>query len=553
MARGQHRSGSPETPTDPLERARNAFDEGRWTAAYGFFREADEQSSLGADELEDMALNAYLIGRDSEAVALLARALRQREHGEDPRAARTSFWLGFVAHNRGDHAQAEAWFGRAEQLLPPQPLDLPERVYALLPQAFLTLVRGNAEEAGRLFSAAFDLARRHHDADAEVLACLGRGQSLVAQGDSEAGIPVLDAALATATTAGVSPVIVGLAYCAVISSCRAAFDVDRAREWTDALDHWCKAHPDLSPYRGQCLIHRAEIDQLRGDWSQALDEAQRACRRLERAPDRAAAGAAHYQLAELHRLCGRLEDAEGNYRAAGRWGHDVQPGLALLRLAQGDIAAAVAGLRRVMEVEAEGDVRRIALASAYVEVMLAAGDVTAARRGADELLAAAEGSGSAHLRAIADHASGCVLLAEGRPVEALASLRRALRVWSGSNVPYEAARAQASIATACAELGDHDGAAMAREAAQRTFEELGARGELARVEPTSGSTFGRGLTGREIEVLRLVTRGLTNRQIASELAISEKTVARHLSNIFVKIDVPSRAAATAYAFTHNLV
>jgi DNA-binding NarL/FixJ family response regulator len=294
--------------------------------------------------------------------------------------------------------------------------------------------------------------------------------------------------------------------------------------------------------------------QAHGEWTEAVAEVERATQRLSE-PVHPALGLALYQLGELHRLRGELADAEGAYRAAGRHGREPAPGIALLRLEEGKVDAAVAAIRRMVE-ESLGQLSCPAMLAASVEIVLATGDVEAARSAADDLARIADAVDAQLLRAIAAYATGSVLLAEGDAASALAALRSACVGWRELEMPYDAARAGVLIGLACRALGDRDAAVFELEAAAATFERLGARPDLARVERLLGhepSPRPTQLTDRECEVLRLVAAGKTNRGIASVLVISEHTVGRHLQNIFMKLGLSSRAAATAYAYEHDLV
>jgi DNA-binding NarL/FixJ family response regulator len=347
----------------------------------------------------------------------------------------------------------------------------------------------------------------------------------------------------------VSPAIVGDVYCSVLDACQETYDLRRAVEWTAALERWCAEQPDMVPYRGLCMIHRAELLQLHGAWPDAAEEAARACDRLSAPPPHPAAPAAFYQRAELHRLRGELTEAEECYRQVSRMGRDPHPGLALLRLAQGRVSAAAAAIRRV--VDETGDPRRRArVLAAAVEILLAAGDPPAARAASEELTRIAEGSDAPYLGALAAHAAGALLLAEGEARAALAALRTASAAWRELDAPYEAARVRLLLGGAHRALGDEDTAALELDGARHALLQLGAPG------PATGAPAGRAdsrLTVREVEVLRLVATGLTNRAIAESLGISEKTVARHLGNVFTKLGLSSRAAATAYAYRHDLL
>jgi DNA-binding NarL/FixJ family response regulator len=366
---------------------------------------------------------------------------------------------------------------------------------------------------------------------------------------------VLDELMIGVVAGEVSAVVAGLAYCSVIDACHELFDLRRAQEWTAALTQWCEAQPGLIPYSGQCLVHRAEIMQLHGTWPDAADAAQLACERFAGRPDQAAAGAAFYQQAELQRLCGDVSKAEVAYRQASRLGREPQPGLALLRLAQDRVGAAAAAIRRVMD-EAQDRVARCRLLPAYAEIMLAANHVEAARAAADELSEIADDLDAPLLRALAGHARGATLLADDDARAALAALRLAWAAWQELDVPFEAARVRVLIGLACRKLQDEDTAQMELDAACWVFRQLGAAPDLARAEALARkrpAAVPGGLTARELEVLHLVAGGKTNRSIAADLFLSEKTVARHVSNILTKLGLSTRAAATAYAYEHDLV
>lgn len=329
----------------------------------------------------------------------------------------------------------------------------------------------------------------------------------------------------------------------------------RAREWTAALSQWCEQQPEMVSFNGRCLIHRAEIMQLHGSWADALAEAERARKRSTEGANPGAAGEALYRLAEVQRVRGECPAAEDAYREASRCGREPQPGLALLRLAQGRADAAAAAMRRLAG-ETTGPVERAALLPAHVEVMLAVGAVDEARDACRELATVADDFHSEMLDAAAAQARGAVLLAEGDARAALVPLRRALQTLHELDVPYEIARARVLVALACRELGDEDGAALELEAARETFADLGAVPDAASVValsagPARGDTHG--LTARELDVLRLVAAGETNKAIAAQLVISERTVDRHVSNILAKVGASSRAAATAFAYKHELV
>jgi DNA-binding CsgD family transcriptional regulator len=355
------------------------------------------------------------------------------------------------------------------------------------------------------------------------------------------------------TTNDVSPITVGVVYCAVIEACYEMLDLGRAREWTAALATWCGAQPELVPFRGQCLVHRAETMRMCGAWPSAMHEAAQACSGAKETAG--PAGAAFYELGEICRMRGQFAEAENSYRQASLHGRSPEPGLALLRLAEGRSETAVAAIRRVLDQPQKRWARANVLAAA-VEILIPAGDVATARQAADELTEMAATVATPFGLALAAQSGGSVRLAESEPREALAELRTAWMAWQDLEMPFEAARTRVMMGLACRALGDDDAAALEFDAARHVFLRLDAAPEVTRVDhflTSSASPAGPHLTTRELQVIRLLASGRTNRAIARELTISERTVDRHVSNILTKLNLPSRAAATAYAFQHDLV
>lgn len=541
---------------DPVAAGRDAFERWAWRDAHEELAAADRQGALGAADLDKLGMAAYLIGGMDDAAAAWERAHAEYvAEGEIARGVRCAFWLGLTLVQRGEHARGGGWLARAQRILEDTALDCVEQGYLRVPAALQTLEGGDPEAAYRSFVEISAMADRFGDPDLRALGRLGQGQSLVSQGRVRDGMAMLDEAMVAVTTGEASPMAVGIAYCAMIIACRTIFDLRRMQEWTAVLSRWCATQQDLKPYRGQCLVHRSEIMQLRGEWAEAMAEVQQACDHLSDPPGDPVIGMALYQQAELLRLRGDFTCAEERYRQASTCGHPVHPGLALLRLAQGRLADASAAIRRTVT-EATGAVERARNLAAYVEIMLAAGDTTAARSAVDELDTISTAFESTFLRAVVGYSQGSVILAEGDPAGACIALRRAWLAWQELDAPYETARVRLRMAEACRQLEDHDTAEMELDAARRIFEQLGAVPSLAEVQRLATATIhpgSHGLTAREVEVLRLVATGASNREIADRLVISDKTVARHLSNMFTKLDISSRAAATAYAYERGLV
>jgi DNA-binding NarL/FixJ family response regulator len=544
---------SRETP----DRERHAPPED-WRSTYDALSVRACRESLAPRELERLGIAAYLTGHESESIEIHSRAHTQAlEQGDARQAARSAFWVAFVHLGAQRLSQASGWAARGRRILDEGRHDCVERGYLMLPTALEHAVSGQLPAAQATFAAIERIGEQFVDLDLVSLARQGRGRVLLGLGRVAEGVSLFDEVMVAVTAGEVSTVISGVIYCNVISACFDLFDIKRAHDWTDALATWCDRQPGLVAFRGECPAHRAEILRLCGRWREALDEAQRAYAALA-AAERPGLGSAVYAIGELHRLRGETEAAESSFQLAAAHGHSAQPGLALLRLAQGKTATARAAIDRVLA-EPISVRRRPHVLLAAVEIYLADGDSAAARVAVAELTAVAAVSPSPWLRAMMLTEEGAVRMAEGHPREALAPLRDALEAWRMLNAAYDAARATVLVGRACQAIGDHDGAHAEWTQALRAFEECGAAPAIAAVEtlidaasnPSGGEQSS--LTVREVEILKLVARGHTNREVAQALTISEKTVARHLANIFGKLDLASRSAATAYAFTHRLV
>jgi DNA-binding CsgD family transcriptional regulator len=539
-----------------LERGRDAYARRAWTEACESLASADRAMPLAAEDLELLARSAYMLGRDDDYRSALERAHHAAvDAGDAARAARCAWWVGHNLMFRGETAPALGWFARGQRLLEGES-DCVERGYLLIPALLEHTFRGDFAAAYDTASQAAELGERFGDQDLVAIALMEQGHALVRQGRMDEGLTLVDETMVAVTAGELSPIVAGIVYCNTIAFCRDAYELRRAREWTAALTRWCEQQPDMVAHKGLCLVHRAEIMTLSGAWPEALDEARRVAERFtEGVLNQRALGHAAYRQGEVHRLQGEFEAAEAAYREASGFGREPQPGLALLRLEQGRGVAAGATIRRVLS-ETQKPLQRAALLPAYVEIMLAVADVEEARNACRELEEIAERQRSDALGAMSAHARGAVALAEADFQGALVTSRRAWQAWEELGAPYEAARARVLVGLACAALGDDDTAALELDAARKVFTRLGATSELVRVDALVGKDVRRnthGLTSRELQVLRLVASGKSNREVASALVISERTVARHVQNIFAKLGVSSRAAASVFASEHDLL
>jgi DNA-binding NarL/FixJ family response regulator len=539
-----------------LERAREAYARMAWREARDAFERADREAPTGAEDLERLATSAFMLGRIDDFLSVLERAHHAYvEAGNGCRAARCAFFIGVNLRFRGETARATGWWARGQRLVEREGGNCAERGYLMLSATIRGVTTGDYETAYAAAARAAEIGERFRDPDLYALALQAQGNVLLHQGRVEDGLGLLDEAMLGVAGGELSPIVTGVVYCNVIAGCEEVYDVGRAREWTQALSEWCEAQPDMMSFSGRCLAHRAEIMRIHGAWPDALEEARRARERCERAMNRAAAGQAIYQLGEVHRLRGEVEAAEAAYLEANAYGREPQPGLALLRLLQGDVEAAAGAARRALG-ECTDPLGRARLLPAYADIMLACGSVGEARSASEELDGIVAACPSAMLGAIGSRVRGAVELAEGDPHAALVSLRAALAGAQGIGAPYEAARARVLLGLGCRALGDEDTAALELEAAREAFAALGAAPDLAGLPtgvPAAQAAERHALTARELEVLRLVAVGKSNRQIAADLVVSEHTVARHLQNIRGKLGVPSRTAAAAFAFEHDLV
>lgn len=555
--------------SDHLEQGRYHSAQGAWVDAAQAFALADRESPLGAQDLERWAFAAGL-SADHDTMLQVQERLHHTQvaDGDELAAAKTAFWIGFRRAPMGETGRAQAWYARAQRLAERAQGEHAVHGFLMLPAIFKQLGTGDFAGAQRMATSACELGERVRDADLLGLARMLHGRACLRLGQLEQGHASFDEALLLATGREVSPVVAGLVYCMVIAACNQVFALDRAREWTTALTLWLDQYPQAFAFAGTCVVHRAELMELGGDWSDSLEAACYAETRLSMKHDPKATADALYQQGEIHRLRGELAPAEEAYTRANQQGREPLPGLALLRMAQGRCDAAASSMRRIVASTSD-PLQRARHLPAHVDIMLAVNAIDEAEAAARELAQTAATFDTEALRAMAAQARASVLLAQGSAHAAIEPLRDALLMWRKLDAPCLAARVHALLGSACQKLGDAEAAGMEWQAARAAFTQLGAAPDLAALdalqsrEPKPGVNTKtsqpappgdtRGLSARELQVLRLLASGKTNRVIAAELFLSEKTVDRHVSNIFGKLDVSSRSAATAYAYEHGLI
>lgn len=540
-----------EAPVD-LDAVRDATEDLRWREAYRLLRHTDP-ADLAPEDLELFADAAWWSCRVAEELELRQQAFAGFVAADRPRRAAYAAWLLSVRYGlRGEAAVSSGWLQRAQRQLADEP-DCVEAGYVACSRVEQALGEGRLEQAKRHARRAVAIGERFDAPELIALAVSWQGQCRLLRDEVEEGLRLLDEAMASVAAGELDAHFTGWISCFAVGMCMGVADLRRAGSWAQAAWEWASTLPQDTPYLGLCRVRQVEVMGLRGELEDAAAEGERACEEmLEFEPH--LAGEAFYVTGEILRRRGQSEDAERAFTQARELGHDPQPGLARIRLRQGNSEAAAASLRAALADPGRPAFQRASLLGAQVEVAVVDDEMAVARAACDDLEAIARQVPTRALDAVSATARGRLRLAEGDPEGALAVLRPAATTWRALGMACEMAETRVLVGIAMRALGDDEGAELELESARESFERAGAAGDAERVAGLMAGPrpLPNGLTERECEVLQLTAAGHTNRQIASELVLSEHTVSRHLSNIFTKIDVSSRTAAAAFAFEHDL-
>lgn len=539
---------------DPLSAARAAHAQQDWQTCFDVLSDVDTSALSAGDEAERLDLLAevgWWLGRLDDCIDARERAYRAFDELGDPRrAGQCAVWL-YEHHNfRASPSIAGGWLRRARRALEGLE-DTTEFGALLLREAEVAHGSGRLDEAAALAERGIGLGRKLRSADLEAESLQTLGRVRIDQGRPGDGLALLDEAMLLLHDGRLSAYSTGKVYCSLISACEQLSDHGRASEWINATARWAQRNP-FAVFPGLCRVHHATALQLRGDWAEAEQEAARACRELAEInlPNAAAAWA---EVGGIRRRLGDLDGAMLAFENADRLCPQPRAGLALLRLDQGKVEEAMSIINEVVEAAGWNRLARASALPARAQIAVAAGEMKIAANAADELDEIAREFDSAGLRAAAASVRGRVQLAAEDP-DACSTLRDAVARWSDLGAPYEVATARMLLGRACHDRGDLAGSSAAFETGTEELGRLGVRvdGRGADLAPRPPA-LPAGLTEREVQVLRLVAAGLTNKEVAAALYLSDKTIARHLANIFTKIGASTRAGATAFAFENDLI
>ena len=532
------------TNSELLMTARTAHARRDWHASYQAFARAGEEAVLCTDDLDAMAVAAWRLGRGKESLRVAERVFAQLSRTDPSSAAMKAVELGLAWFTRGDVNIGRGWMNRARRLLDAES-EGESHGYLVYLEALVAMVSRDADALANRVTTLQGICGR---LDSPALTALCRvAEALAAIGETRIAdaYALIDEAMLPVLADEVPIDWAGDIYCVVLNQCHRLADLPRMREWTHSMDRWCTDFAASANYGGVCDVHRLQI-QAAGDDYRMLEERLAAASSALEEVNGYAAAEGYYQLGEVRRLRGNAEGALAAFARARALGKDPQPGEALLRCAQGDGDRAWTDLR--VALAGEDLSGRMRLLHGAVDVALARGSVEEAERHCAEMESGAEAFGTPGFRAWAAHARGAILVQQGQHPDALASLEAALREYRTQQSRYETAQVYEWMAVAHRGLGDEELAAADTATAENIYAQLG-------VEPAHvcGATTPGGLTRREIEILAHIASGATNKQVAEQICISEKTVGRHLANIYAKLGVSSRTAAVTWAYANNVI
>ena len=462
------------TPADPVEAGREALDRHAWDEAYEVLSEADRAGALGGEGLELLASAAYWSAHPDETVEYLERSYAAYlEEGNRPAAAMMAFRVAEQHGMRMAMPQAQGWAAKAVRLAE-EGQEWPVHGWLAWMGGLLAWFQGDFEGAIASYDQALGSADRTGDRDLHAMSLHDKGHALCILGRVSEGMALLDEAMTSVVGGELEPQAAGYVYCGMIGACSSLGDYGRAAEWTEATLRWCERQ-SVPAFPGVCRVHQAELMRLRGSYAQAEEQARLACEELPLFNLVSGLGPAYYEIGEVRRRMGDLDAADDAYARAHQFGLNPQPGLSLLRLAQGKYEAAAAGVRQALAEAGGNRCHQVRLRAAQVEIALAADDLNTAASALVELESIVSEYEAVLLHAIAAGARGAVTAARGDPAGSLPDLRRAQQAWQQIDAPHEVAELRLRLANAHRALGDEDSARMEARAARDTFERLGAR------------------------------------------------------------------------------